>query len=35
MSLKVGILTFHKSINYESVLQSWATLDLLKKQGYK
>ncbi|MDX8420049.1 polysaccharide pyruvyl transferase family protein [Stecheria sp. CLA-KB-P133] len=30
----VGILTFHKSINYGSVLQCWALKDILEKHGY-
>lgn len=32
--MKVGILTFHKSINYGSVLQCWALRDILVKHGY-
>ncbi len=32
--MKIGVLTFHKSINYGSVLQAWATQELLKKAGY-
>ena len=32
--MKIGILTFHKSINYGSVLQTWATKDLLERMGY-
>lgn len=32
--MKIGILTFHKSINYGSVLQAWATMNLLEKEGY-
>ena len=31
---KIGILTFHKSINYGSVLQAFALSDLLSKRGY-
>ena len=31
---KIGILTFHKSINYGSVLQAFALSDLLRKRGY-
>lgn len=31
---KIGILTFHKSINYGSVLQCWALKDLLASRGY-
>ena len=27
---KIGILTFHKSINYGSVLQAWALSKILK-----
>ncbi len=32
--MKIGILTFHKSINYGSVLQTWATKNLLERMGY-
>lgn len=32
--MKIGILTFHKSINYGSVLQCWALRDILVKHGY-
>ncbi len=32
---KVGILTFHKSINYGSVLQCWALQKTIEKLGYK
>ena len=28
---KIGILTFHKSINYGSVLQAWALCTALKE----
>ena len=31
---KIGILTFHKSINYGSVMQAFALSDLLIKRGY-
>lgn len=31
---KIGILTFHKSINYGSVLQCWALKNMLTNQGY-
>ena len=31
---KIGILTFHKSINYGSVLQAWALEKILQKQNY-
>lgn len=31
---KIGILTFHKSINYGSVLQTWALYNLLTNAGY-
>lgn len=31
---KIGILTFHKSVNYGSVLQAFALSDLLSKRGY-
>lgn len=31
---KVGILTYHKSINYGSVLQAWALQEIIKKLGY-
>lgn len=31
---KIGILTFHKSINYGSVLQAWALQDFLMGKGY-
>jgi hypothetical protein len=31
---KIGILTFHKSINYGSVLQCWALKNLLENHGY-
>ena len=31
---KIGILTFHKSINYGSVLQAFALSDLLREKGY-
>lgn len=31
---KIGILTFHKSINYGSVLQAFALSNLLSKRGY-
>lgn len=34
-NLKIGILTFHKSINYGSVLQAWALQKALKKLGYE
>lgn len=32
--MKTGILTFHKSVNYGSVLQTWAMQELLRKEGY-
>lgn len=32
--MKIGILTFHKSINYGSVLQAWALSTILKSMGY-
>ncbi|MBQ3796788.1 MAG: polysaccharide pyruvyl transferase family protein [Butyrivibrio sp.] len=32
--MKIGILTYHKSINYGSVLQAWATKDLLERMGH-
>lgn len=32
--MKIGILTFHKSINYGSVLQAWALQNLLLSFGY-
>ncbi len=32
---KIGILTFHKSINYGSVLQAYALSKTLESQGYK
>lgn len=32
--MKIGILTFHKSINYGSVLQAWALQRVLRKAGY-
>lgn len=32
---KIGILTFHKSINYGSVLQAFALSKLLKRKGYE
>lgn len=32
--MKIGILTYHRSINYGSVLQTWATQNLLEKEGY-
>ena len=35
MNCKIGILTFHKSINYGSVLQAYALQNLLLKEGYK
>lgn len=31
---RIGILTFHKSINYGSVLQAFALSDLLSNRGY-
>lgn len=31
---KIGILTFHKAINYGSVLQAWALQNTLKMNGY-
>lgn len=34
MKQKIGILTFHKSINYGSVLQAWALQKVLLKEGY-
>lgn len=33
--MKIGILTFHKAINYGSVLQTWSTQTLLEKAGYE
>lgn len=33
--MKIGILTYHRAINYGSVLQAWATKDLLEKEGFK
>ncbi|WP_026766539.1 polysaccharide pyruvyl transferase family protein [Selenomonas ruminantium] len=32
--MKIGILTYHKSINYGSVLQCWSLQQILKKRGY-
>ena len=32
MNEKIGILTFHKSINYGSVLQSWALSRVISKR---
>lgn len=32
---QIGILTFHKSINYGSVLQCWALQEFLRKNGYE
>ena len=32
MNEKIGILTFHKSINYGSVLQSWALSKVISKR---
>lgn len=32
---KSGILTFHKSINYGSVLQAWALQQFFKKRGFE
>lgn len=34
MKQKIGILTFHRSINYGSVLQAWALQKVLLKEGY-
>ena len=33
-NLRIGILTFHKSINYGSVLQAYALSKTLKDAGY-
>lgn len=33
--MKIGILTYHKSINYGSVLQCWSLQQVLKKRGYE
>ena len=30
----LGIITFHKSWNYGSVLQAWALQDILQRNGY-
>ena len=32
--MKIGILTFHKAINYGAVLQAWALQYFLKTQGF-
>ena len=32
--MKIGILTYHKSINYGSALQAWATLSFLQNEGF-
>lgn len=32
--MRIGILTYHRSINYGSVLQAWATQKLLSAEGY-
>lgn len=34
MNKKIGILTYHKSINYGSVLQAWALQKVLQQYGY-
>ena len=33
--MKIGILTYHKSINYGSVLQVWSMYNKLIKEGYE
>lgn len=33
--MRVGIITFHKAINYGSVLQTWATQNLLEREGFE
>lgn len=33
-SMKIGILTFHKSINYGSVLQIWALQETIRLSNY-
>lgn len=32
--MKIGILTFHKAINYGSVLQTWSLQEFLKSEGH-
>lgn len=32
--IKIGVLTFHKPINYGSILQAWALQNVLKNNGY-
>ena len=32
--IKIGVLTFHKAINYGSILQAWALQNVLKNNGY-
>lgn len=32
--MRIGIITYHRSINYGSVLQAWATQTLLSVEGY-
>lgn len=32
--MRIGILTYHRSINYGSVLQAWATQRILSSEGY-
>ena len=32
--MRIGVLTYHRSINYGSVLQAWATQHLLSQKGY-
>lgn len=33
--MKVGILTFHRAVNYGAVLQAWALQTFLKNNGYE
>ena len=33
--MKIGIITFHGSHNYGSVLQAYATQETIKKLGYQ
>ena len=33
--MKVGILTFHRAINYGAVLQAWALKTFLQNKGYE
>lgn len=33
--MKIGIITFHASFNYGSMLQAWALQTFLEKQGHE